>query len=110
MTAHGANFVKKIKHKVMQIAELLKQPNAKVIDVRTPAEYSGGHVAGSINIPLNEVPSRVGEFQSISGPIVLCCASGNRSGQATYFLQSQGLANVHNGGSWLDVNYFANVH
>jgi rhodanese-related sulfurtransferase len=37
-------------------------------------------------------------------PVVLCCASGNRSGQATYFLQAQGI-DCENGGSWLDVNY-----
>jgi len=92
----------------MELTELLKQPNVKVVDVRTPAEFSGGHVAGSINIPLNEVPTRVKEFQAFGGPIVLCCASGNRSGQATYFLQSQGMDSVYNGGSWLDVNYFSN--
>ena len=90
----------------MQLSELLKQPDAKVIDVRTPAEFAGGHVAGSENIPLNEVPNKVAEFRNLKGPIILCCASGNRSGQATAFLRAQGLEEVYNGGSWLDVNYF----
>ena len=78
-----------------------------VIDVRTPAEFMGGNVAGSINIPLNEIQFRVNEIKKIQRPIVLCCASGNRSGQATAFLRSNGI-DCENGGSWSDVNYMLN--
>jgi rhodanese-related sulfurtransferase len=78
-----------------------------VIDVRTPAEFMGGNVAGSINIPLNEIQFRVNEIKQIQQPIVLCCASGNRSGQATAFLRSNGI-DCENGGSWSDVNYMLN--
>ncbi len=78
-----------------------------VIDVRTPAEFMGGNVAGSINIPLNEIQLRVREIKQIPQPIVLCCASGNRSGQATAFLRSNGI-DCENGGSWSDVNYMLN--
>lgn len=74
-----------------------------VIDVRTPAEFMGGNVAGSINIPLNEIQSRVNEIKQIQQPIVLCCASGNRSGQATAFLRGNGI-DCENGGGWSDVN------
>lgn len=75
-----------------------------IIDVRTPAEFMGGHVAGSINIPLQEIPRRVEEIKAMEQPIVLCCASGNRSGQATVYLKQQGV-NCENGGSWMEVNY-----
>lgn len=75
-----------------------------VIDVRTRGEFAGGNVAGSINIPLDEIQGKVEEIKAMKQPIVLCCASGNRSGQATYFLQAQGI-DCENGGSWLDVNY-----
>lgn len=78
--------------------------NQTIIDVRTPAEFSEGHVAGSINIPLAEITSRIADIQGLQQPIVLCCASGNRSGQATAYLQSLGIA-CENGGSWLDVNF-----
>jgi rhodanese-related sulfurtransferase len=64
----------------------------------------GGHVAGSINIPLQDVPNRVEEIKSMQAPLVLCCASGNRSGQAHRYLAQLGMDCV-NGGSWLDVNY-----
>lgn len=75
-----------------------------IIDVRTPGEFMGGHVAGSINIPLQELQARLDEVKTLPQPILLCCASGNRSGQAMMFLRSLGI-DCENGGSWLNVNY-----
>lgn len=75
-----------------------------IIDVRTPEEFMGGNVAGSINIPLQELDQHLEEIKMMVQPIVLCCASGNRSGQATAYLQSCGVK-CENGGSWMDVNY-----
>lgn len=75
-----------------------------IIDVRTHAEFMEGNVVGSINIPLQEIKKHLDEIRSLKQPIILCCASGNRSGQATSFLQSCGIE-CENGGSWMDVNY-----
>ena len=75
-----------------------------IVDVRTPGEFMGGHVAGSINFPLQEITQRMDEIKALPQPITLCCASGNRSGQATTFLQSFGIK-CENGGSWTTVNY-----
>lgn len=77
-----------------------------IIDVRTRGEFMGGHVAGSINIPLQEIQQRLDEIKKMEQPFILCCASGGRSAQATQFLRHHGL-DCENGGSWLDVN--ANV-
>ncbi len=74
-----------------------------IVDVRTREEFAGGHVVGSINIPLNEVAQRLEEFKTLPQPILLCCASGGRSGQATAFLKSQNVT-CENGGGWLEVN------
>lgn len=74
-----------------------------IIDVRTPGEFMGGNVSGSINIPLNEITLRLEEIKKMNQPIILCCASGGRSGQATMFLKQHGI-DCSNGGSWLDVN------
>ena len=73
-----------------------------IVDVRTPEEFTGGHVQGSINIPLQDIPLRMDELRSLPKPLVLCCASGNRSGQAMLFLKKNGIE-CSNGGSWLDV-------
>lgn len=73
---------------------------ATIVDVREPFEYQMGKVDGSINIPLGEVPRRIDEFKNMKKPLVLCCASGNRSGQATNFLAQNGVDQVFNGGGW----------
>lgn len=73
---------------------------ATIIDVRSPGEFMMGNVEGSINIPLDQVPHKIEDFKNIEGDIILCCASGNRSGQATMFLQQNGMNNVYNGGGW----------
>lgn len=82
----------------------MENSNFTVVDVRTPGEFAGGNVAGSINIPLQEIVDRAGELDAMVKPIIFCCASGNRSGQATAYFKAQGLE-CENGGSWLDVNY-----
>lgn len=89
----------------MNLEELITEKKAYIIDVRTPGEFSGGHVAGSINIPLQEIQARLSELKAMDAPLILCCASGGRSGQATHFLSQQGIE-CYNGGSWLDVNYY----
>ena len=74
-----------------------------IIDVRTRAEFQGGHVAESINIPVQEISGRLEDLKNMHQPIILCCASGQRSAQAALFLRSHGI-DCTNGGSWLDVN------
>jgi rhodanese-related sulfurtransferase len=86
----------------MNIKDLVSQ-GASIVDVRTPEEFMGGNVANSINVPLHEVPERVDYLKSLPQPLVLCCLSGGRSGQATAFLSAQGI-NCINGGGWMDVN------
>ena len=80
-----------------------------IIDVRTRAEFSGGNVAGSINIPIQELTERLSEIRNLSEPLILCCASGARSGQAAAYLKSNEI-NCENGGSWLEVNYAIQNH
>lgn len=86
------------------MTEIINHPEATIIDVRTPGEYMFGNVVGSKNIPLNEVPHRVEEFKNMSKPIVVCCQSGARSGQAAAFLKAQGIDEIYNGGGWMQVN------
>lgn len=92
----------------MTLEEVIKKGECTIVDVRTSAEFMGGHVAGSVNIPLNEVPERVEEIKGLKQPIMLCCASGGRSGQATGFLSNAGV-DCYNVGSWLDVNYVVSL-
>ena len=103
------NFaVKTNKDLKMDIKQVIKEGRGTVIDVRTTEEFSGSHVVESINIPLQEIPSRVGELKGMDMPLILCCASGNRSGQATNYLSNIGIE-CGNAGSWLDVNYLKSL-
>lgn len=89
----------------MNAEQLIKEGKGTIVDVRTPQEFQGGNVLGSINIPLNEVQQRLEEIKNLTSPVLLCCASGGRSGQATQFLSQFGV-DCCNAGSWLNVNYF----
>lgn len=78
-----------------------------IVDVRSKAEYAGGHVKGSINIPLDQLEGNLSKLKSKNQPIIACCASGMRSGSATNYLRNLGYTNVHNGGSWHNLKQFS---
>ena len=88
----------------MTTEEIIKNNEGTIVDVRTLGEFLGGSVAGAVNIPLNEIPHRVDELKEMKAPLIFCCASGNRSGQATKYVSRQGVECV-NGGSWLEINF-----
>lgn len=72
---------------------------AIIVDVRTSEEYKEGHIEGSLNIPLNEI-SKAMSWLIKDVPVVLVCASGNRSAAAEEILKANGFKKVYNGGSW----------
>jgi phage shock protein E len=75
---------------------------AFLVDVRTPEEFAEGSVTGAVNVPVDEVASRIEEFKGKES-IVVFCRSGNRSGKALEILTSNGITNVTNGGTWQQV-------
>lgn len=78
-----------------QQARQLVQAGARLVDVRTPAEFTAGHIPGAVNIPLQQLDSRLGELHPKDQAVVLYCRSGNRSGTAARVLKSAGFAAVH---------------
>lgn len=88
----------------MQIENLIKNNEGTLVDVRSPEEYMGGNVVGSINIPLQELTTKVVELKGMKTPLILFCASGGRSGMAAQMIGQLGIE-CCNAGSWLDVNY-----
>lgn len=89
----------------MNLENILKQNLGTIVDVRSYGEFMGGHVSGAINISLNQIAEKLEEIKQLKTPLILCCASGYRSGQAQHFL-SQHNIECYNGGSWLEVNYY----
>jgi rhodanese-related sulfurtransferase len=82
-----------------KIKEALRS-GAVIIDVRTPHEFDAGKIPGSLNIPVDRVASSVERIKNMKKPVVLCCASGMRASTAKSVLQSAGIKDVYNGGSW----------
>jgi rhodanese-related sulfurtransferase len=79
----------------------LVKEGAMIIDVRSPAEFNGGHVKGAVNIPLQAIQSSFNKIPK-NKVIITCCASGMRSGSAKSLLKAAGY-NVHNGGGWMSL-------
>lgn len=77
----------------------LKAQGAQIVDVRTRQEYQGGHIRGSVNIPLDQLSANTGKLDKTK-PVITCCASGMRSGSAVGLLKSKGFGEVYNGGGW----------
>jgi phage shock protein E len=75
-------------------ARKLIAAGARLLDVRTPAEFAGGHLKGAVNIPVQELAGRLGELDK-SETVLVYCASGGRSASAARLLGSAGFGKVH---------------
>ena len=71
------------------------EPDAALIDVRTPAEFAGGTIEGAVNIPLDEIRSRLSEVPS-DKPVYIFCQQGMRGYLAQRILVQNGFDNVAN--------------
>jgi phage shock protein E len=77
----------------------LRRAGASLIDVRSPGEFAQANAPGTVNIPLQDLGSRLREIPKTS-PVVVGCASGTRSGMARMMLKRNGYARVYNIGTW----------
>jgi rhodanese-related sulfurtransferase len=84
---------------------LIKQ-GAIIVDVRTKAEYEGGHLKNSINIPLNQLNMNLSKINK-NKTVITCCASGSRSAMAKRVLINNGYNEVHNAGAWNNLKKYA---
>jgi phage shock protein E len=86
------------------LAKKLVKEGALLIDVRSPDEFGDKHLPGAINIPVEQVQSRLAEVEKLAGgdkkkPIVVYCHSGARSRMAKRTLVRGGFEQVTNMGS-----------
>jgi rhodanese-related sulfurtransferase len=81
-----------------QLPGLLAQ-GAQLIDVRSAGEFAAGHNQKARNIPLSDLQGRVKTLDP-KKPVVVCCASGTRSGMAMGMLKKAGFQTVINAGPW----------
>lgn len=76
---------------------------ALLLDVRASGEYAAGHVEGAVNIPHDQIESRLSEITGGKDKeIVLYCKSGRRAGIALETLAKNGYTQVYNAGGYSD--------
>lgn len=80
-------------------AHALVQSGAKLVDVRTPAEYAEKHLPGAVNIPVQELEARINELEPKDQTLILYCRSGSRSSGAYEQLKKQGFSKLHDLGA-----------
>lgn len=85
--------------RVVAMLPALKAKGATLVDVRSEGEFAAGNAPGTINIPLGDLGKRLAEIPK-TAPVVVCCASGTRSGMAKLMLKKNGYTEVHNAGAW----------
>lgn len=75
------------------VAEITARPDAPLLlDVRSPEEFAAGHVAGAVNIPHDQLASRLAEVEAADRPWVLVyCRSGKRADSAEAVLARAGI-------------------
>ncbi len=66
-----------------------KKEKISLVDVRTPEEYKGGHIPGSVSIPLNTIRNQ--KSLPNKDRVVLYCAAGVRSVKARKLFSARGI-------------------
>ncbi|HNH07217.1 MAG TPA: rhodanese-like domain-containing protein [Leptospiraceae bacterium] len=86
------------KKSIKEIRKVM-EGKAKIVDVRSPAEFAGGSYPGAVNIPVDQISARISEFGDKNGAVIVFCASGMRSARAKAMLDGAGFTNVTNAGT-----------
>jgi rhodanese-related sulfurtransferase len=81
----------------LEATMLINQKDAVVVDVREPGEFAQSHILNARNVPLGELAARIKELERFKDkPLIVSCATGNRSGSAAALLRKQGFSSVVN--------------
>jgi rhodanese-related sulfurtransferase len=83
-----------------EAASLLKQSQARLLDVREPWEFETARIEGSLSIPMNEIPARAARELKPAERLLVLCHHGVRSMNVTGWLRRQGFAqaqSIHGG-------------
>lgn len=89
---------------------LINREDAQIVDVREADEFATGHLPDARHLPLSKLAERIGELDKFKDkPLLICCATGMRSGKACKEFAKQGFSRPHNlaGGvdAWVGAGY-----
>ncbi|GAB3540902.1 rhodanese-like domain-containing protein [Noviherbaspirillum agri] len=77
---------------VLQATQLINQGKGVILDVREPDAFAAGHLRDAKNIPLKELPNRLGELEKFkSKSVIAVCQTGVQSAKAAAQLKKAGF-------------------
>ena len=79
-----------------QLPLVQSRQSAVVVDVRTAEEFKSGHIAQSVNLPLDTMSNSLKKLNKYRGkPLILVCQAGNRAGKAAALLKGGEFGELH---------------
>ena len=76
-------------------AERMQAAGALLLDVRSPEEFAGGHMAGSLSLPVERIAGSIGGLAAKERVIIVYCATGERSRTAAAILARLGFERIY---------------
>jgi sulfur-carrier protein adenylyltransferase/sulfurtransferase len=94
MSPSGAELLRQVKSEIEEVDPVevheLKDEGVVIVDVRESEEFGVGHIPGAKHVPRSYLESRIeGVVPDRSTPVILYCASGNRSAYGARTLQQE---------------------
>lgn len=86
---------------LLQATQMINQGKVLVLDVREADQFAAGHLRDARNIPLKELPQRIGELDKLKGrAVIVICQTGTQASRAESSLKKAGFTEVYglNGG------------
>ncbi len=81
----------------LEATQMINREEALMLDVREQAEYAQAHILNSRGLPLSQIEARIGDLEKFKDkPVIVVCASGNRSSAAAAILRKNGFSRVFN--------------
>jgi rhodanese-related sulfurtransferase len=81
----------------LEATQMINRQDALMLDVREQAEFAASHILNARGLPLSQIEARCGDIEKFKDkPVIVYCASGNRSGAAAAALRKHGFSKVFN--------------
>ena len=81
----------------LEATQMINRQDALVLDVREQAEFAQSHIHNARGLPMSQIEARFGDIERFKNkPVIVYCASGNRSNAAVAALRTHGFSKVFN--------------
>jgi len=74
-----------------EVAALNRERRISLVDTRESAVFGRSRIAGAVNIPMDQIESRLAELHMLPAPAVVYCRSGDQTKELAAKLEQQGM-------------------